>query len=170
MYVLHTDGYAIFHVVLSGIFTVVCAFRSIFPRVDLERYCIVDSCVSSMVIGRSAATVAEISFATQIGLIMHEIGGAAGCSWVQSLTLPVIPYKNVERHTRPAEIYLWVHVTLINPNLAVNVAHHTLIRSYDTQAYTTRSYDKLIHNNITIGDCIINHRPRALLVWSHYTQ
>ena len=57
---------------------------------DLERYWIIDSWVSSMVAGRSAATVAEISFATQIGLIMHEIEAAAGYSWVQSLTVPVI--------------------------------------------------------------------------------
>lgn len=84
------NGYSIWHVCLSGVFTIVCAFRSIVPRADTDRYCIIDSWVSSIVAGRSAATVAEISFATQIGLIMHEIGGSARYSWVQSLTVPVI--------------------------------------------------------------------------------
>ena len=90
-WILPTDAtYVQSHIVLSGIFTTVCAFRSFMPRIDLERYCIVDSKFSSVVAGRSAATVAEISFATQVGLLMQELGHRAGVQWVESMTIPVI--------------------------------------------------------------------------------
>jgi len=70
----YSGHYTLHHAILSGIFTLVCAFRSFFPRIDLERYCLVDSFASSMVLGRSAATIAEISFATQIALFLHDFG------------------------------------------------------------------------------------------------
>ena len=76
--------YVFWQLVLSGVFTGVCAFRSFFPRIDLERYCLVDSFISSMVVGRSAATVAEISFASQIALLMYEVGASTGVFWVQN--------------------------------------------------------------------------------------
>src|SRR4051812_15355442 len=50
------------HVVLSGIFTLGCGFRSFVPRVDVERTCLLDSAVSSVFLGRSAATWAEMAF------------------------------------------------------------------------------------------------------------
>ena len=64
--------YRKYHLILSGIYTFVCAYRSVLPRIDLERYCLFDTQFSSIVLGRSAATIAEISFATQLGLLMHE--------------------------------------------------------------------------------------------------
>lgn len=70
---------------LSGIYVLVCAFRSFLPRIDLERTCLVDSPWSSMALGRSAATVAEVSFAAQVGLLVHMMGTAAGIGWVQAL-------------------------------------------------------------------------------------
>lgn len=73
-----TSDYTSWHLVLSAIFTTVCAFRSFWPRIDLERYCIVDSYVSSMVIGRAAATIAEVSFATQVALLIDEFGASLG--------------------------------------------------------------------------------------------
>ncbi|GMI45979.1 hypothetical protein TrCOL_g5823 [Triparma columacea] len=48
------------------IFTLVCAFRSFLPRVDAERLCFWDlGLIQSPFVGRSFATVAEISFAYQ---------------------------------------------------------------------------------------------------------
>ena len=35
-----------------------CAFRSVFPRADVQRICLFDTWLSSVVIGRSIATVA----------------------------------------------------------------------------------------------------------------
>ena len=57
---------------LSGIYTAVCAFRSFLPRIDLERISLVDSWLSNMFIGRSAATVAEIAFIFQCAILLRE--------------------------------------------------------------------------------------------------
>src|SRR5262249_32975957 len=38
-----------------------CAFRSVLPRADVQRICLFDTWLSSVVIGRSVATVAEVS-------------------------------------------------------------------------------------------------------------
>ena len=40
-----------------------CAFRSFLPRADVQRICLFDTFWSSVVVGRSVATVAEICFA-----------------------------------------------------------------------------------------------------------
>lgn len=62
------------HIKLSGIYTFVCAYRSFFPRVDLERSVLFDTTFSSIFLGRSAATVAEVSFAMQLAHTLRAIG------------------------------------------------------------------------------------------------
>jgi len=62
------------HIKLSGIYTFVCAYRSLFPRVDLERSVLFDTHFSSVFLGRSAATVAEVSFAMQLAHTLRAIG------------------------------------------------------------------------------------------------
>ena len=42
-----------------------CAFRSLLPRADVQRICLFDTWLSSVVVGRSVATVAEVAFAAQ---------------------------------------------------------------------------------------------------------
>jgi hypothetical protein len=44
------------------VFTLVCAFRSLLPRVDAERICMFNHPLSWPFLGRSLATIAEISF------------------------------------------------------------------------------------------------------------
>ncbi|MEZ5501621.1 MAG: hypothetical protein R3E50_02790 [Halioglobus sp.] len=77
------DPYCAAQLVLSGVYVFVCAYRSIFPRVDLERLVVVDSTFSSIFLGRSAATIAEICFGIQLGLLVHQLGVYAGLPWVQ---------------------------------------------------------------------------------------
>ena len=55
-----SDSYVAQQLLLSGIFAAACAFRSILPRVDLERQCLWNSPLSSIFVGRSVATVAEL--------------------------------------------------------------------------------------------------------------
>src|SRR5580700_3513431 len=38
-----------------------CAFRSFLPRADVQRICLFDTWLSSVVVGRSVATVAEVA-------------------------------------------------------------------------------------------------------------
>lgn len=59
---------------LSGVYVLVCAFRSFLPRIDLERVCLVQSWMSSMFVGRSLATVAELSFIIQCAILLREAG------------------------------------------------------------------------------------------------
>lgn len=42
-----------------------CAFRSFLPRADVQRICLFDTWLSSVMIGRSVATVAEVCFAAR---------------------------------------------------------------------------------------------------------
>jgi hypothetical protein len=70
-----------------------CAFRSVLPRADVQRICLFDTWLSSVVIGRSVATVAEISFAAQWALVLHKLGAVAGADTTlvaASLVVPLI--------------------------------------------------------------------------------
>ncbi|MEC7987818.1 MAG: hypothetical protein VX278_21800 [Myxococcota bacterium] len=100
--------YVRWHLMLSAVFTAVCAFRSFLPRIDLERYCLVDSFASSMVVGRSAATIAEVSFATQVALLIHEMGNETGILWVQSFSAPIVILLFT------AQIFCWSSVISLN--------------------------------------------------------
>lgn len=79
------------HLMLSGVYVVVCAYRSVLPRVDLERLVVVDTRLSNIFLGRAAATVAEICFAIQLGLLVHQLGNYTNLPWVQAAawTIPV---------------------------------------------------------------------------------
>jgi hypothetical protein len=79
------------HVALAGVYVAVCAFRSWLPRVDLERYCLIDSPFSSIFLGRSAATVAEICFAVQVALSLHQVGVVAQVPWIVAVSYAVVP-------------------------------------------------------------------------------
>ena len=50
---------------LSAAYVFGCAFRSFLPRADVQRICLFDHWLSSVVVGRSVATVAEVAFAVQ---------------------------------------------------------------------------------------------------------
>src|SRR5690242_1553194 len=42
-----------------------CAFRSFLPRADVQRICLFDTWLSSVMVGRSVATIAEVCFVVQ---------------------------------------------------------------------------------------------------------
>ena len=48
-----------------------CAFRSLLPRADVQRICLFDTWLSSVAVGRSVATVAEICFAVQWAIVLY---------------------------------------------------------------------------------------------------
>ena len=50
---------------LSAVFVLGCGFRSLIPRADMQRFGLIDSWLSSVLIGRSVATAAELCFAAQ---------------------------------------------------------------------------------------------------------
>ena len=69
-----TQDFSYSQPVLSGIYVMICAFRSFYPRIDLERYCLFDNPLSSVVLGRSFATIAEICFSIQCALLIYDLG------------------------------------------------------------------------------------------------
>src|SRR5262245_20130460 len=52
-------------VLLCAAYVFVCAFRSVLPRADVQRICLFDTWLSSVFVGRSVATIAEVCFAVQ---------------------------------------------------------------------------------------------------------
>ena len=61
--------------ILSALFVAGCAFRSIFPRADVQRICLYDNWLSVVLIGRAVATVAELAFMTQWAFLLGESAG-----------------------------------------------------------------------------------------------
>jgi hypothetical protein len=59
--------------VLSAGYVLGCAYRSALPVFDVQRICLFDTWLSSVIVGRSVATVAELCFVTQWALLMREI-------------------------------------------------------------------------------------------------
>lgn len=93
---------------LSGIFVAVCAFRSAFPRVDLERRCLVDTPLSSIFLGRSVATVAELAFATQCALLVERLAALSGHPLVRLIGLCIVPIVFL------AQLACWYAVVSLN--------------------------------------------------------
>jgi hypothetical protein len=76
---------------LSFIYVCVCAFRSFLPRIDLERICLVDHWLSSVLIGRTITTIAEICFITQCALLLREAGIKTENRFAVLISLALVP-------------------------------------------------------------------------------
>jgi hypothetical protein len=68
-----------------------CAFRSFLPRADVQRICLVDTWLSSVLVGRSVATVAEICFAAQCAIVLHQLGRTAGADTTLNVAWVIVP-------------------------------------------------------------------------------
>lgn len=88
---LGTDAGCYWQLLLSAGYVAGCAFRSVLPVIDIPRLVLVDSRLSSVLIGRSVATVAELCFATQWALVLHRAALPGGSPFVQAVSLAVVP-------------------------------------------------------------------------------
>jgi hypothetical protein len=79
------------HVVLSAIYVAGCAFRSLLPRADVQRIVLYDSWLSSVLVGRSVATIAELAFVAQWALMLRELGNAEKDRFVLKVSQIVVP-------------------------------------------------------------------------------
>lgn len=100
--------YQRYHLFLSGIYVFVCAYRSFLPRIDLERYCLFDTRLSSIFLGRLAATVAELAFSMQLSLFLYHIGEVYDHPWTQHLALCLVPAIAI------AQCFCWCGVVTLN--------------------------------------------------------
>jgi hypothetical protein len=68
-----------------------CAFRSVLPRADVQRICLFDTWLSSVVVGRSVATVAEVCFGTQWAIGLRQLGEMAGADTTLAVAAIIVP-------------------------------------------------------------------------------
>jgi hypothetical protein len=68
-----------------------CAFRSFLPRADVQRICLFDTWLSSVLVGRSVATVAEICFVAQWAIILHQLGTMTSADTTLNAALVIVP-------------------------------------------------------------------------------
>jgi len=85
-----------------------CAFRSFLPRADVQRICLFDTWLSSVLVVRSVATVAELCFAAQWAIILSQLGGIAGADTTLNAAWAVVPLILV------AECFSWYAVLTRN--------------------------------------------------------
>ena len=104
---LHTS-YGEAQLLLSGVYVAVCAFRSLFPRVDLERVCLWDTWLSGVLLGRTAATVAEFCFALQCSLFAQRLSDITGMPLLAAVAHTFVPLVIV------AELFCWYAVLSLN--------------------------------------------------------
>jgi hypothetical protein len=76
---------------LALVYVLVCAFRSFLPRADVQRICLVDTSLSSVFVGRTVATVAELCFAMQWGLFIQKSGEALRDHTVRNIGRVLFP-------------------------------------------------------------------------------
>src|ERR1700682_2059658 len=85
-----------------------CAFRSFLPRADVQRICLFDTWLSSVVVGRSVATVAEICFAAQWAIILYQLGTMTGADTTLNAASVIVPLILI------AEFFSWYAVLSTN--------------------------------------------------------
>lgn len=90
-----SEGLAIFGIelmlLLSAAYVFGCAFRSVLPRADVQRICLFDTFLSSVLVGRSVATVAELCFAAQWAIILRQLGRLARADTTLNAAAVIVP-------------------------------------------------------------------------------
>jgi len=104
--VLTPDTYAVrrLQLQLSAIYVFGCAFRSAVPVFDVPRICMFNSWLSSVIVGRSVATCAELCFVAQWALMLRETSRSTGSAVGRFVSLAVVPLIGI------AEICSWYSV------------------------------------------------------------
>jgi hypothetical protein len=90
--------------VLCAAYVFGCAFRSLLPRADVQRICLFDTWLSSVVVGRSVATVAEICFAAQWAIMLYQLGTLTGADTTLNAAWVIVPLILI------AECFSWYAV------------------------------------------------------------
>ncbi len=79
--------------VLASVYTVVCAFRGFFPKADVQRFVLWDHFLSSIFLGRTLSTIAELCFVAQWALLLREVSvviSSRRAFWISAAIFPMI--------------------------------------------------------------------------------
>jgi hypothetical protein len=68
-----------------------CAFRSVLPRADVQRICLFDTWLSSVVVGRSVATIAEVCFAGQWAIVLRQLATVSKADTARNISSAIVP-------------------------------------------------------------------------------
>lgn len=93
-----TWSYQRLQLALSALYVLGCGYRSFMPVFDVPRVVMVDSWASSVLVGRTVATIAELSFAAQWALLLRGAALATGqrCTlWIAYAIVPLIAIAEV---------------------------------------------------------------------------
>ena len=93
---------------LSAPFVFGCAFRSVFPRADVQRICVVDSWLSSVAVGRTVAMIAELCFAAQCALLLRVLAVETRKPVALGISRVIVPLIAM------AETFSWYSVITTN--------------------------------------------------------
>jgi hypothetical protein len=80
-----------FMIVLCAAYVFGCAFRATLPRADVQRICLFDTWLSSVLVGRSVATIAELCFAAQWAIVLRQLAKVTQSDWARNTANAVVP-------------------------------------------------------------------------------
>ena len=78
-------------VLLCAAYVFGCAFRSILPRADVQRIVLFDTWLSSVFVGRSVATIAEVCFVIQWAIVLRQLGRWVKSDTVNNVAMTIVP-------------------------------------------------------------------------------
>jgi len=76
---------------LSALYVLGCGYRSVLPVFDVPRVVMVDSWASSVLVGRTVATIAELSFAAQWALLLRGCAISTGRRFSRAVAHAMLP-------------------------------------------------------------------------------
>ena len=88
---LEFDAAARVMLLLCAAYVFGCAFRSVLPRADVQRICLFDTWLSSVVVGRSVATIAEICFIIQWAIVLRALASMVKSDTVRTISAAIVP-------------------------------------------------------------------------------
>jgi hypothetical protein len=109
--------------VLSGAYVLGCGFRSVLPRADVQRICLWDTWWSNVFVGRSVATVAELSFVVEGALVLFFVATTLGSRFGRGVAMLIVGLITT------AECFSWYAV------LTTNYLGNTVEESLWTTSY-----------------------------------
>jgi hypothetical protein len=95
-------------VLLCAAYVFGCAFRSILPRADVQRIALFDTWLSSVLVGRSVATIAEVCFIIQWAIVLRQLGRWVKSDTIYNVSMTIVPLILI------AELCSWYAVITTN--------------------------------------------------------
>jgi hypothetical protein len=91
--VLPAEAYTVrrLQLILSAVYVFGCAFRAALPVYDVPRFCLFNCWLSSVIVGRSVATLAELCFVGQWALMLRETARTTGSVFAKIASLVMVP-------------------------------------------------------------------------------